>query len=336
MSYESVNTEIVDDEIDAVVTTDTESSTTFNLEHLPVSFKTFLEKNQIDPKIYTIKELPRFVRVNTHLPLNRRPSVEDLRSQLKTDKVYPVEGLEDFFSIYLNDTKQRISDIPAYKERSIFGIDVSSAIAVKALQIEKDDQILDMCCAPGAKLCMIANLLGRDGTGTATGVDIAHHRLSTCRSLIKKYKVGEKLRLFEADSTTFAIRPPSRLGNRIIEYDSLTEGSNKPCDDETDDDSLIKKKRQKTEYLKPFYASKMLRFDDQQMMSEKQLYNKVLVDAECTHDGSILHILKVNTTNVVKYIQLRLLKTFCAFYSMRNGDGTSLKRTSWIQKDYQI
>lgn len=119
---------------------------------------------------------------------------------------------------------------------------------------------------------MISNILGRDGLGTATGVDLAAHRLATCRSLLKKYKVGEKVRLFEADGTTFSVLPPSRLGNKVIH-------------ENTDN------KRQKVQQVKPFWASRLLRFDNQ--VKSDSLYDKVLVDAECTHDGSIAHILKV-------------------------------------------
>lgn len=163
----------------------------------------------------------------------------------------------------------------SYKEHKVFGIDISSGIAVLALDLEDNDQVLDLCCAPGAKLCMISNILGREGLGTATGVDLAGHRLATCRSLLKKYKVGEKVRLFESDGRIFSVPPPSRLGNRIIYQ----------CEDEGD-----RQKRQKVEF-KPFWASRMLRYET--AVNSKMLYDKVLVDAECTHDGSISHILKV-------------------------------------------
>lgn len=151
-----------------------------------------------------------------------------------------------------------------YKNRSLFGIDLSSAMAVEALDLQANDQVLDMCCAPGAKLCMIANRI--EASGSATGVDCAAHRLATCRSLLKKYRVGSHVRLFEADGTTFAVPPP-----------------------------LAPKERQKKHTLhvnhrKPYWAPKMLRFDPQ---TSTALYDKVLVDAECTHDGSISHILKV-------------------------------------------
>lgn len=200
-----------------------------------------------------------------------------------------------------------------YKEHAIFGIDLSSAIAVQALDLEKDDQVLDLCCAPGAKLCMISNILGRDGSGTATGVDLAAHRLATCRSLLKKYKVGEKVRLFEADGTTFSVLPPSRLGNKVI------------CENTNDNT----KRRKVEQQVKPFWASRLLRFDDQ--AKSDLLYDKVLVDAECTHDGSIAHILKVSMC--IKIVQAFRLTT--SFYSTKNGVGMHLKRTLWIRIEFQ-
>ncbi|KAI9478740.1 MAG: S-adenosyl-L-methionine-dependent methyltransferase [Benjaminiella poitrasii] len=255
----------------------------FDLNQLPASFQKFLKDNLIDPQIYTVIDLPRYVRINTHLPIDKRPSLDDLKEQLQIDKVNTVDGVDNFFSIQLSNTSKRISDCQAYKDHAIFGIDLSSAIAVQALEISIDDQVLDLCCAPGAKLCMIANLLGRDGLGTATGVDIARHRLATCRSLLKKYKVGEKVRLFEADGTIFSVPPPSRLGGKVIT--ALSEST----------------KRRKTDLIqKPFWASKLLRFDGQ--IRTDALYDKVLVDAECTHDGSILHILKVKKKEREKHL----------------------------------
>ena len=47
-----------------------------------------------------------------------------------------------------------------YKDGIIYGIDKSSAAAVLALDINKNDHnVLEICCAPGAKLTFIADLL---------------------------------------------------------------------------------------------------------------------------------------------------------------------------------
>jgi ubiquinone/menaquinone biosynthesis C-methylase UbiE len=57
----------------------------------------------------------------------------------------------------------------------------------------------------GAKLCMLADMLG--STGSLTGVDVAKHRLSACRTMLQKYSLGDRTRLFVADGTLFSILP---------------------------------------------------------------------------------------------------------------------------------
>ena len=75
-----------------------------------------------------------------------------------------------------------------------------------ALNVQRGEHVLDLCCAPGAKLAMIAGLIGQ--RGSATGVDISKARLNACRTLLRKYRL-QQVRLFEADGTTFRIPPPS-------------------------------------------------------------------------------------------------------------------------------
>lgn len=57
----------------------------------------------------------------------------------------------------------------------------------------------------GAKLCMISDLLG--DSGSVTGVDIARHRLAACRTMLQKYALGNRCRLFVANGTSFSIVP---------------------------------------------------------------------------------------------------------------------------------
>ncbi|KAI9310374.1 S-adenosyl-L-methionine-dependent methyltransferase, partial [Dichotomocladium elegans] len=219
----------------------------FDINSLPSSFKKFLSDNDIDPRIYTITDLPRYIRVNLNAAEDKIPDLDDLRDQLAASEVWEVKrGIFGFLH-----PKKRLVDIPAYKSGSVFGIDLSSVMAVEALDLAPSDQVLDLCCAPGAKLCMIANLI--EASGSATGVDCAKHRLATCRSLLKKYKVGNHVRLFEADSTTFRVPPP--LPPKERQQKSSTQ--HKP--------------------VRPFWAPRLLRFDPQ---TSAALYDKVLVDAE--------------------------------------------------------
>ncbi|CAO3591646.1 unnamed protein product [Absidia cylindrospora] len=180
-----------------------------------------------------------------------------------------------------------------------------------------------LCCAPGAKLCMISNIIGIEAAGTATGVDIASHRLATCRSLVKKYRVGSRIRLYEADGTKFDVPAPSRLGSIVFdnnndaaishlhctkekEHNHDNENGNittnkhhhhhhhKTKEDNDHQDELRKRRKLDTTTKKPFWAPKTLRHETITSSSSSmgRLYDKVLVDAECTHDGSISHILK--------------------------------------------
>ena len=57
----------------------------------------------------------------------------------------------------------------------------------------------------GAKLCMISDLLG--DSGSVTGVDVARHRLAACRTMLQKYALGDRCRLFVADGTAFSLLP---------------------------------------------------------------------------------------------------------------------------------
>lgn len=52
---------------------------------------------------------------------------------------------------------------------------------------------------------MILELLS--DSGTVTGVDVAGHRLAACRTLLQKYALGDRCRLFVGDGTQFSLIP---------------------------------------------------------------------------------------------------------------------------------
>lgn len=98
------------------------------------------------------------------------------------------------------------SALVRYQEGRIYGVDLASMLAVHAMRIHPDDHVLDVCCAPGAKLCAIADIL-HEGTGTVTGLDLSSSRLATCRSLCRKY-LQDNVRLVQGDGTIMSIAPP--------------------------------------------------------------------------------------------------------------------------------
>ncbi|KAG0088272.1 hypothetical protein BGZ92_006425 [Podila epicladia] len=309
---------------DTITTNTNNPQKTFSLENLPAEFVAFLAKNEIDPAIYTVTDLPRYVRLNPDPHLTITP--QELERELGT-RVEPVQGLEAFCRL---DGSTKLRNCQAYKDGRIFGMDLSSGIAVYALDVQPGDHVLDICCAPGAKLCMVAGLLTNSGnvrsnrsqssnqlhmdiTGTVTGVDISPHRLSTCRALLKRHRLQQHARLFQADGTTFGVMRPSAIDTiraRIMAgskskgqqpQEVTTSGKRSLDDDEEDDEQqgqameiALESEAQtplNQEKMVPFYAPKVLR-NDPQLQSEGYKYDKVIVDAECTHDGSIAHILK--------------------------------------------
>ncbi|KAF7809642.1 putative NOL1/NOP2/sun family RNA methylase [Senna tora] len=178
-----------------------------------------------------------------------------------------------------------------------------------ALNISAGDHVLDLCAAPGAKLCMILDLLG--DSGSVTGVDVARHRLAACRTMLQKYSLGDRCRLFVADGVTFSLIPAGSCSD------------SKPCEsDLTEKVDIFKewtsrrtwKERKKARKSGPpqlvsrsqppeliYYGRHsgvvgLTKEDLYKIVSDREImssgYNKVLVDAECTHDGSVKHIQK--------------------------------------------
>ena len=159
--------------------------------NFPETFKHFLIDNDIPIDEYMAnytKTVPRYIRLVNGLSKIEQSSI---LSRINT-KCTPT-FLDSFFSI---DPDFKIVSIEPYINGEIFGIDIASGVAVNCLEIQPDDAVLDLCCSPGAKLLYIADLIGNDGKGSVTGVDISTNRLLICKNLIRKYKV-RKARLFD-------------------------------------------------------------------------------------------------------------------------------------------
>ncbi|KAJ1852279.1 hypothetical protein GGH12_005442 [Coemansia sp. RSA 1822] len=250
----------------------------------PPNFLAFLKENHIDVDVYNVqKELPRYVRI---LRFSQKSATEinELVQQIRTDAgcdVSEVDGVPGFLRIANQDIK--LSQLRAYAAGSIIGMDVSSGIAALSLSVEPGDNVLDLCCAPGAKLLLIAELLSITAGvshGTVTGVDISPHRISTCRSLIKKHAGSNKgfVRLYAQDGTQFScMAPRTNWWDPAAIRDAQLEQPER-------------KGRRRAALDKPWFAPKLL--STKYACSGSELYDRVLVDAECTHDGSLAHVQK--------------------------------------------
>ncbi|KAJ3179239.1 hypothetical protein HDU85_004928 [Gaertneriomyces sp. JEL0708] len=254
------------------------------LSKLPRSFLDFLAQNSLSPSIYVLPSaLPRYIR----LAPNTTP--EEVSSALQSP-LTPVTYLPSFYSL---PSGTRIGSSLLHKRGAIHGIDLASGVAVHALGIKGGEHVLDLCCAPGGKMAYVCDLLqqceaNHHGGGSVTGVDINERRMKVCISTVSKTG-GQRWRCFVKDGTTFDVYAPSRIGKECRYTPSLQPTqTNSPS--LTVEDTVLSRK------LKPLHATRLLRADSQHK-HPSLLYDRVLVDAECTHDGSIAHVLLYNRNN---------------------------------------
>ncbi|XP_044469813.1 25S rRNA (cytosine-C(5))-methyltransferase NSUN5 isoform X2 [Mangifera indica] len=279
---------------------------------LPEAFLEFLRENELDPSIYTaVDSIPRYIRLKEE----SEAYLEEIEAEIEC-KLEKVDWLDGFYGL---PPCVKIAKSRAYREGKLYGIDAASGAAVSAMNISVGDHVLDLCAAPGAKLCMILDILG--DTGSVTGVDVARHRLAACRTLVQKYALGDRCRLFVADGTTFSLGPTrpqlnsgsvsqsERKDESALEQRSETFGewtSRRPWKERKRAAKAIESaaselfpRIEHPELI--FYGchsgiSGLSRSELYQSVVNSEVslsgYDKVLVDAECTHDGSIRHVQK--------------------------------------------
>ncbi len=133
-------------------------------------------------------------------------------------------ALPDFYRVHSSTGAEiAIAHTAPYKAAQIYGMDLASAVAAYALFDDSHltqptagvaappsdfaassasatsnsgggEHVLDLCCAPGAKLCLLSDLVSArsagaagaagGGGGSVTGVDISASRLASCRTTV--------------------------------------------------------------------------------------------------------------------------------------------------------
>lgn len=186
------------------------------------ALKQFMDDNDIDEDNFK-GHTTRHIRINP-----RRPIALALIAAQLGHAPTPVSWLPD---IYALPAAVPLASSAVYKSGNIYGIDVASAAAVTFLGPQRGDRILDLCCAPGAKLSLIADIVcpptschdssasafaattaasetGTGGAGFVVGVDVSESRLSATRSLLRKYAQCN-VRLYLGDGTRLQIPCPT-------------------------------------------------------------------------------------------------------------------------------
>ncbi|CAN6563353.1 unnamed protein product [Malus baccata var. baccata] len=265
---------------------------------LPDAFLDFLKENGLDPSIYLESQsTPRYIRLKPGF----EDRIEEIEDEIKC-KLEEVEWLPGFYAL---PRDVQIANSNAYREGKIYGIDAASGAAVSALSISAGDHVLDLCAAPGAKLCMISDLLGN--SGSVTGVDVSSHRLAACRTMLQKYALGNCCRLFVADGTTFSLVPTRNYAGESTWEENVTfkEWTSRRPWKERKEAARVRKNgavRSGNQLPELIYYGRhsgvagLTKSELYQTFRDSEYlscgYDKVLVDAECTHDGSIKHVQK--------------------------------------------
>lgn len=255
--------------------------------------------NQLEKDI-----LPRYLRFV--YPERRKDELhsfiketEDIDSKSASKFVFkPLKWLPSFFIIPGNLPLSNLKSLFGldYKERGLFPMDISSALAVLALQIDNSEpkKVLDLCCSPGAKFQMISERLHNESV--VIGVDISEHRMATCKALTETWQLAfsnmeiPREFLFLCDGTSFG---PSNLGT--LKFDS-----------EILKNEFSQKKNQNRKKTNKSARNRILQGlkSAQQLLTsinnetnppnssifQCQDFDYILVDAECTHDASYRHM----------------------------------------------
>lgn len=233
--------------------------------------------------------------------------------------------------IYAVGGSTRVACSLAYKSGLLYGIEASSAACVLALDPQPGDDVLDICCAPGAKYCFLADRMNR--VGSVTGVDINRSRIGVARKMLIKYGIADhatsktspwRCRLFAVDGTTFGVSPPTAIGSDEVDSDGdyvdVDYSDNCVLDSKErarlDERFKTRKRKNKSWRRRERLENERRQKKRRRKMEEERrssssapcvspsttkqkdnsvatcLYDRVLVDAECTHDGSVKHVAK--------------------------------------------
>ncbi|CAB9521214.1 Ribosomal RNA small subunit methyltransferase F [Seminavis robusta] len=369
----------------------------------------------------------RFVRLNPRF--DREETLRRLKEELASSSdvascdPVPIPWLDDKLGFYVLPGNFRLVQSPCYQEGRIYGMDVSSGAAIGALLSDRYDKnrtveansnhmttrqepfrVLDLCCAPGLKLCAIADYLPQatlqPSSTIVVGVDVSEHRIATCKKILQKYHLPIKqqpdeatteistqkqqsshmreqkiqMRLYCADGTTFdqPYNHNQLLPKLVFDSQSALEETggkrkrmNKSArarerkrlkslvtvDFDCGGDrhqplpSADNNNHQKEE--DPAVPRKEDTSSKQQHPWKAKLFDRVLVDAECSTDGSLKHIAKqinaavnggavapmlTNAAELSKLVELQKQLAATGFRLLKPG-GTMVYSTCSLSKD---
>lgn len=196
-----------------------------------------------------------------------------------------------------------------------FSMDISSAIPSLVLCGSNPNSILDLCCCPGGKLLISSDAIKCDGT--VVGVDVSDRRLEICRSVINAYlhqsRSHAHIQLYHADGVIFCASNCGTLffDSKVSEEEIIHAGGSRKRRNK----SSRARERKKLRIIQKSLVERASSRDGEEMTNDgnndcetnatafffKQqnldVFDSVLVDAQCTHDGSYRHMRYLETRN---------------------------------------
>lgn len=230
--------------------------------------------------------LPRFVRY-TFPEKKDRIDVED--------ELLPVKFLPGFFAL---PGHTKLSHFAGYKAKHLFPMDISSAIAVLALDLSTQKlDVLDLCCSPGAKFQYILEKLSPDSL--LVGVDCSERRLNLCKSMIENNLCHEsnaalmgvipRALLFLKDGCAFA-ESENDFGQLIFDSKIMIQNIDRTGHRKRKNKSARGREVKQLQQAFDLLTSVTIDQTSEERSLVGKQYDRVIVDAECTHDASYRHL----------------------------------------------
>lgn len=251
---------------------------------------------------------------------------------------------------FVLDGSTALASSMLYSSGRVAGIDVSSAAAAFVLDPRPGEAVLDLCCAPGNKTALLAELMGH--RGWLCGVDVSCERLGAACTVLRRLGAvcpggpplpHWRLQLFCADGTSFPeeaagsaaaspvtrhlcaqcpMRPASHgseaslpildswVESLLRSRDSAPRRGLPPPLRQQQISNLIQQRRHRSVAPRGepvLECDRCLALDSETHCCDcpvlgaaardggPPLFDRVLVDAECTHDGSAKHLAKFGT-----------------------------------------
>jgi 16S rRNA C967 or C1407 C5-methylase (RsmB/RsmF family) len=264
---------------------------------------------------------------------------------VESDFPVPVDWLDESFAFYALPGDFPLNQSACFRAGRIYGQDISSGAAVAALLTDFYDgrppsavttstprlgtttapmRVLDLCCSPGLKLCAIVDWLSGTSRSdanrhdlhsssrlTVVGVDISASRLAVTKKILQKYlfdrssrgtepsSIDETLvQLYCADGTTFCSATSEESPGRLV-FDSEVA---------IHEQATSGKRKRMNKSARARERKRLLTISNIEL--EEHLFDRVLVDAECTTDGSLNHIQKI-LANDQAATKTALVSRFC-------------------------